>query len=394
MALRRRDIFRITMPTVICPMKPSQNNFVPFSNKVLIGHPWVWVDFGVRGYRKAATSPTEHRKRAILLVQMYRCPFEEANAFLAKNHSVAAMRQSKFNSMIELFSKNNITLKEIYRYPGVFRRNYDTISSRFEQLQKMGVYNIKLAYVNASKTVFERRLALQHREKLARDVYQDVPTMLMACLGISRQEVTALIERNAVLKESKLSTLKMKLELLVAQGVTMNAILEKTWILTLPIEQLESRARMLRRNSITFKKCSAKTFFNLLKCPNDSLEQTVENVKSELQVLGSCDTKEEFLCKSLHCDITHIDILKRSYSRILNVRATKLHATLTFLESCSVSREDIIQHGRLFSFSTETIENRHRELTELGCHKVTAKLLALDGRDYRKLVDRLKSQII
>lgn len=326
------------------------------------------------------------------MTNMLGCSKKDTIKFLHNNQELLKMTCEKFTKMIDLFAANSITEQDVFTSPDIFKRKYETLKARFEDLnQNTDLKNIRLSMINLSQRQFCKRYKVYVEDSRNREEFNDKHGLLTKSLGCSETFVASLVKTCSWFDNSKLSTIRKKMDVYLSMDPEFATILtERIWLLTFPIDVIETKLNDLKRLRIP-RFIWTRSLNHLMKSTGEEYQAHLQKMVHEQAIYADCMSKEEYLCKQLECGESELKSMIRKYPTLLSVSIFKLQNHLHMLhKEFGFSNADIIKNALVFKYSKENLQFRFYELQKYSYDLPDLYYLTLSGKNYKKYVDKLK----
>ncbi|KAK7091550.1 uncharacterized protein [Littorina saxatilis] len=343
--------------------------------------------------RKQVPTDEELQVRAKFLATQFHSSEGEMQHFLSSNSRLVSMGKNKFYSLTQLLAQHGISMRELLIYPNVYRRKYETVANRIRQLEEGGVKPVTLRMIN---TTYKKYQAKYGRLMLDTEVYEQFKSsidLLSSQLGLSEKEAEDIISESKWLNNTKMSTLKDKIELLWSYGISSEAIRERMWVLAFPTDTLRSRIEALKKSGINFKDFP-KQYLIAIKSSDDKFKKFQERLLEDKTILdqSGCSDKAAYICSRLSCSEVDLVTLCKKFRALLSVRLPKLKTNLdVLLKEFGVPKSVIVESPRALRLSTETLRERLQQLQDLEV-PVSGRALNMSNAQYEQFMERLKEK--
>ena len=345
-------------------------------------------------YSKRRTfSEEELLLRSAFLASQFHGHESEMHHFLSRNQQLVTMGKEKFHRVTELLAQHGITKKELFVYPEIYRRKYETLASRIRQLEEGGVKPVTLRMINTTYNKYKLKYGRLILDVEALEEYNSSIQLFSLCLGLTESEAEAIINESLWLKNTKLSTLKEKIELLWSYGISSEAIRERIWVLAFPSSTITSRLDSLKQSGLQFQDFP-KSYLSAITSSDEKFKKFQERLLEEKAILqeSGCSSKPDYICFRLSCSKAELDLMRRKFRAILSIRLPKLKSSLDImLNEFGLAPSLIIDCPRALRLSTETLRERLQQLKDLEV-PVVGSVLNLTNRDYEHFVSQLKNR--
>ncbi|XP_067007907.2 transcription termination factor, mitochondrial isoform X2 [Anabrus simplex] len=179
--------------------------------------------------------------------------------------------------------------------------------------------------------------------------------------------------------------LESVLSLLADAGVAPQHILKDTWVFRYNIFTIESRLNQAKEAGI--KKIKPW----VVRCPQATLDRTVEKHVSSRELLGSHPSVVSYLCHRLECSAEMLEFLSCKAPQMLKVNVPKLKEVLDFLYQEGFTPQQVCQVPRVLNHSLRTLQTRLKQLRSLDYNPNSLIVLCQTKRQYRIFVEKLIS---
>ena len=324
------------------------------------------------------------------------CPKKETSEYLQNNPYLLKITRKKFMQMIKLFASNSISGEDVLTYPNIFRYKYETVKMRIDDLkQNTDLKNIRLSMLVISRKHFQKRCQVFIEDTQAREEFHDKCGLLVKSLNCLPKHAASLVESSKWFNDSKLVTLRKKLDLYLSIEPEMASHIKmKIWLLSFPLDHIESKMKDLKRLEIPMF-IWQKSLAQIMKLSGEKYDEFLQKLLKEKSIYDGCTSKKEFLCKRLKCSESEIQLMVYKYPKLLNVKILKLHSHLELLQNkFGFSNAEIIENALAFKFSRETLLLRFYELRNIGSTMPNLFAMTKDSRAYASYLDRLKESLL
>ncbi|GAB1599639.1 uncharacterized protein LOC115209418 isoform X1 [Argonauta hians] len=330
------------------------------------------------------------------LIERLSCSETQSMDFLSRNYRIVKMKRAKFTNLVDLFAYHSISGQDVFTYPDIFKRKYETVKSRIESLKfNTDQKHIRLWMINVTNKDFKHRYETYLEDTQARQEFRDRCSLLVHYLDCSESKIKNILKSSEWLQKSKLATIQKKLDyILAAEPELKDIISDKIWLLAYSEHDIENRIKIIKEKNIPsflWKQCLSR----IMKADNEQFDLLLQTMSERALIYGDCRSTREYLCKWLHCDDKDVASMVKKYPFLLSVKINKIQYILDFLlNECGFNRAEIINNPRIFKFSKETVKLRFYELQEFGNNVPSLMGITKDGKKYKDLIDRLNKSII
>ena len=343
--------------------------------------------------RQQVFTEEELLSRSTFLASQFHGSESEMHHFLSCNQQLVTMGKEKFHRVTELLAQHGITKKELFVYPEIYRRKYETIASRIRQLEEGGIKPVTLRMINTTYNKYQLKYGRLMLDAEASEEYKSSMQLFSLRLGMTEPEAEDIINESLWLKNTKLSTLKEKIELLWSFGVSSEAIRDRIWVLAFPSSTIRSRLGSLKQSGLLFQDFP-KSYLTAITSSDDKFRKFKERLLEDKAILdeSGCSSKQDYICFRLSCSQADLDLMCKKFPALLSVRLPKFKSALDIiLKEFSIAPSLIIESPRALRLSTETLRERLQELQDLSI-PVSGRILNLTNHDYELFVLHCKKQ--
>ena len=261
--------------------------------------------------RRQVFTEEELHARSKFLASQFDGSESEMQHYLTNNQQLVSMGKEKFYRLSELLAKHGITKKELFIYPNVYRRKYETVSGRIRQLEEGGIKPVTLRMINTTYKKYQSTYGRLILDFEASEKYRSSMDLLSVELGFSELEAEEIITDSLWLSNTKLSTLKEKIELLWSYGVSSDAIKDRIWVLAFPVSTIRSRLDSLKQSGIVFKDFP-KSYLIAIKSSEEKFQKFKERLLEDKTILDGygCTDKPSYICTRLSCSRAELNVKK------------------------------------------------------------------------------------
>ncbi|XP_076457093.1 transcription termination factor, mitochondrial-like [Babylonia areolata] len=375
-------------PWRLCTRVGPTTSFVPQAK--------VWVNIKPHQHysRRLVFTEEELQSRSKFLASQFQGSEAEMHHFLSYNQRLVTMGREKFHKMTELLAQHGISKKELLIYPNIYRRKYETVACRIRQLEEGKVQPVTLRMINTTYKKYQAKYGRLILDAEVAEIYKSTLDLLSCELGFTKEEAKNIIEESLWLNNTKLSTLKEKIELLWSYGVPSEAIRDRIWVLAFPTSTIRSRIESMKQSGLTYQDFP-KSFLIAIKSSEDKFIKFQERLLMDKAILdqSACKDKPGYICSRLSCSAKELELVCKKFPALLSVRLPKLKTNLDILlQEFGVSPSIIKEWPRVLALSTETLQSRLEQLHEHGV-SISGKVLYLTNQEYERFISNLSTPI-
>ena len=377
----------------------ASNWTLPWRSQVKIGHPATFVPKAKvcinirpeqRYSRRQVFTEEELQSRSAFLASHFRGSESEMQHFLSCNQRLVTMGTEKFHRLTLLLAQHGITTKELFVYPDIYRRKYETVACRIRQLEDGGVKPVTLRMINTTYNKYQLKYGRLMLDAEASEKFKNNIELLSLQLGFTESEAEDMINECMWLNNTKLSTLKEKIELLWSFGISSEAIRDRIWVLAFPTSTIRSRMEALKQSGVLFGHFP-KSYLIAIKSSDEKFRKFQERLLEEKAILdeSGCSDKPDYIRFKLSCSKQELELMCKRFPAFLSIRLPKLKSNLDLLlREFGIAASLIVESPRGLRLSTDTLRERLQQLQDLQV-PVSGRILNLTNRDYELFISRL-----
>lgn len=314
---------------------------------------------------------------------------------LSHHRRLVTMGFTKFQELSRLLAQHGITTQQILTYPEIYRRRYETVASRIQQLEEKGIRPITMGMINMTHKMYQARYERLVLEAEACEQYNDTVHFLSEHAGLSLPEAKKIFDKCQWLQDSRISTLKEKVEILQQYSISPEALREKVWIFAFRADVMKTSLEMMKNSGIQFKDFPPNSVTRIVRSDvkfKKFLERLLED-KAILQA-SNCADKHQYLCYRLACTQTELEGMLKRFPGCYSINLPKLKANLDLLvKEYNFTPSEIVATPRVLAFSTATLQDRIKRLNEAEM-PVNCNVLVMPSRRFDYHISEHSSKAI
>ncbi|KAL8594975.1 hypothetical protein ACOMHN_038772 [Nucella lapillus] len=338
-------------------------------------------------------SEEELQLRSKFLASQFRGSGAEMYHYLSCNQQLVTMGKEKFCRLTELLAEHGITKKELFIYPNIYRRKYETVAARIRQLEEGKIEPVTLRMINTTYKKYQAKYGRLILDAETAEKYKSTLHLLTRELGFSEEEATHIISESLWLNNTKLSTLKEKIELLWSYGIPSEAVKDRIWVLAFPVTTIRSRLEALKQSGLTYQDFP-KSYLVAIKSSEDKFIKFQERLVMDKAILDQTASRDKpsYIRTRLSCSPQDLEIMCKKFPALLSVRLPKLKTNLdVLLQEFAVLASVIRDWPRILCLSTETLRDRLEQLQDHGL-PLSGKTLNQSNQEYERFISKFSSR--